>query len=346
MLIELHGSNRLLCLPLLGLLGLAGCSQLGTAVDDASDSPADLESSTDAGLRSPVMIDQASSPMCQPCAKYGAPQNRGMLPAMLTETSGLAASRAHPGVLYAHNDSGGGAVFYAVAETGALIATIRLPGVTLEDTEDIDVGPCPAGACIYLGDIGDNGQSRILKKVVRVAEPDLSPGGMPRTLDATQIEELPFSYPAGTRHNAETLLVHPQTGDIYVATKEDAGERSALFKFPQPLQPGKNAVLVRVAQLPIPKSTDQDLSGGDIHPCGIGVLLRTGNRLYLLPVQNGMPFESLFSPPSSDPPYVLDVPAATEANAESVAWNAAGTGYFTVSEGLNQTLHGVSCAAN
>lgn len=283
-------------------------------------------------------------PSCLRCAKFGELRNLGALPKELTETSGLAASQVNAGVLYSHNDSGSGPRFYALSQSGELLATINLPGVTMEDTEDIAVGPCPTGSCVYLGDIGDNAKMRTSRKVVRVTEPVLKPGETGQTLTATHLEALPFSYPGDVRNNAETLMVHPQTGDIYVATKEAAGVRSTLFKFPQPLTPGRSVVLTRVAELPIPKPGDQDLSSGDIQPCGGAVLLRTGNRLYLLPVMPGQSFEAVFSPPSADPPYVLEVPAAMEENGESVAWSSDGTGYFTTSEGEDQQIHGATCA--
>lgn len=324
---------------------LVGCHAGGlepTDEDDAGQDMSRLDSGRAPDLGQTMPPDQGAG--CLRCAKFAEPQSLGKLPKELTETSGLAASHVNAGVLYSHNDSGGGPRFYALSQTGELLATISLPGVTMEDTEDIAVGPCPTGSCVYLGDIGDNAKLRTSRKVVRVTEPVLKPGETGQTLTATNLEALPFSYPGDVRNNAETLMVHPQTGDIYVGTKEAAGVRSTLFKFPQPLTPGQSVVLARVAELPIPKPDDQDLSGGDIQPCGGAVLLRTGNRLYLLPVMPGQSFESVFSPPSADSPYVLEVPAATEDNGESVAWSSDGKGYFTASEGAGQQLHGVACA--
>ena len=56
-------------------------------------------------------------------------------------------------------------------------------------------------------------------------------------------ERLPFEYPGAVKWNAETLLVHPQTGDVYVVNKLPAGNASTVFKFPQPLTPGVKATL-------------------------------------------------------------------------------------------------------
>src|SRR5689334_19987313 len=48
----------------------------------------------------------------------------------ITESSGLAASRIHPGVYWTHNDSDDGAYLYAVdSRTGRTVATITMSGV-------------------------------------------------------------------------------------------------------------------------------------------------------------------------------------------------------------------------
>src|SRR5688572_17177306 len=62
---------------------------------------------------------------CLLCAQYGAPQDQGPLPNQLVETSGIVASRLHPGVLYAHNDSGDVPRVIAVDSHGALLATLN-----------------------------------------------------------------------------------------------------------------------------------------------------------------------------------------------------------------------------
>jgi hypothetical protein len=61
------------------------------------------------------------------CPEYATPPRKlGGVPAVLPELSGMAASRRHPGVLWAHNDSGNDAEVFAVRETGEVLATLRL----------------------------------------------------------------------------------------------------------------------------------------------------------------------------------------------------------------------------
>jgi hypothetical protein len=293
-------------------------------------------STPDASGDGPHLVDGPAN-RCTRCPNPGMVENRGPGPMGLVEASGLVASRAHRGVLYAHNDSGDVARVFAFDDTGVAIARLAITGATNVDWEDIAIGPCPAGSCIYVGDIGDNGLDRATKTVYRFPEPDLAPGQPFSMIDVAGVEALPFSYP-GARHNAETLLVHPISGDIYVVTKEDVGVPSVVFKFPQPLTPGTPATLIELATLPFPMAGQPDVSGGDIDPCGTSVLLRLGSAaLYELDVADGQPFDSFVTAP------LRVLPIAVEGNGESITWDADGAGYYTISEGAGAQLHRVSC---
>src|SRR6476619_6236933 len=130
--------------------------------DDGGDVDADA-GTQDAADADTDGLDAAdgdvSPPMCGSCAAadWGTPSPIGTIPAVqLPELSGLAASRLHPGTLYAHNDSGDYARFFAIDESGRFLAQIDLPGATSIDWEDIAVARCPTGWCVFVADIGDN----------------------------------------------------------------------------------------------------------------------------------------------------------------------------------------------
>jgi hypothetical protein len=295
------------------------------------DAGTGTDAGTDAGL--PVFTDDGG---CA-CGAWGAAANAGMLgDPELIELSGLAASRAHPGVLWAHNDSGDTARFFAVSTSGAGLGRFALPGVVARDIEDIAVGPCPQGSCVYLGDIGDNLTARDDYAVYRVAEPALG-GDAGFAEIPVSFERLEFAYPNGVRHNAETLLVHPGAGEVYVLTKHGLGTKSRAYRFPQPLSTTSKVVLEFITELPVPASGDYPLTGGDISPCGNAVLLRLYNRVVELRMAPGQPFESAFTAP------VKPLPTAVETQGEAVTWGLDGKSYFTASEGSAQQLHRVEC---
>jgi len=266
-------------------------------------------------------LDQNGPSRCTRCMSPRTAVSRGPGPAILGEASGLAASQLDPGVLYAHNDSGDAARIFALdADTGGLLATITLAGAAHVDYEDLAVAPCAVGSnvsCVYVGDIGDNGLARDTKTIYVFPEPVLAPA------ISVAVEPITFAYPDG-RHNAETLIVHPVTGAIYIVTKEAPGVASSVYRV-------DTTPATRVTTLPFPTGTQLDVSGGDIDACGDTILLRLGSSaLYAL---DGGTFTGT---PRS-------LPIVQEANGEAIAWNLAGTGYFTISEGAGAALNFVDC---
>jgi hypothetical protein len=140
----------------------------------------------------------------------------------LKEGSGIAASRSHPGVLWAHNDSAA-PVLVALDEHGTVVSQVRVPGAQVDDWEDIAVGPCPRGSCIYIGDIGDNTGARRQVTIYRVPEP------APSATTTEPAEAFHARYPDGP-HDAESLFV-TASSEIFVVTKGDPGP-IALYRLP------------------------------------------------------------------------------------------------------------------
>jgi hypothetical protein len=145
----------------------------------------------------------------------------------LWESSGLAASARHDGILWTHADGGTSAEVRAVDRSGQTVATVTLAGVDPYDPEAIAPGPGADGQpALFLGDIGDNGELREDVSVFRFGEPA-------RLRDQTvQPTWFRFTYPEGPR-DAEALLVEPETGRIMIATKKLTG--GDLYRAPQKL---------------------------------------------------------------------------------------------------------------
>ncbi|MFF7354336.1 WD40 repeat domain-containing protein [Streptomyces filipinensis] len=134
----------------------------------------------------------------------------------ITESSGLAASHLHPGVYWTHNDSSDGPYIYAVdSRTGKTVARITLRGIgSPRDVEAISIGPHDE---IYVGDIGDNlGGKWPYVWIYRLPEPKEL---RDQTVTATQYV---VKYANGPR-DAESLIVHPKTGRVYIIDKKEDG---------------------------------------------------------------------------------------------------------------------------
>ena len=204
------------------------------------------------------------APRCEPAGPLVA------LPE-LNEASGLAVSRSVPGRLWTHNDSGQPIVF-ALDTQGKVTARVRLTGAVVEDWEAIAVGPCPAGSCLYIADIGDNQAARKRITIYRTPEPAGAGSSAPAA------EALHATYPDGA-HDAETLLVTPD-GELFIVTKGDPGS-GTLYKFPRELKPGTMHQLERVGD-PRPagkRGRSENITDGAVSANGTWVALRTGQRV-------------------------------------------------------------------
>lgn len=194
----------------------------------------------------------------------------------LPEASGVAASRRTPGVLWLHNDSGQ-PFLVAVATDGTARGRVYASGASAGDWEDIAVGPCPQGSCIYIGDIGDNGARRREVLIHRVPEPDTSAAVSARA------ESMRVRYPDGPR-DAEALLVLPD-GRLFIVTKGELGP-VALYRVPELFQNGATVQLERIATILESEGGDAGrvarsnrVTGASASPDGRWVVLRTLYRL-------------------------------------------------------------------
>jgi hypothetical protein len=196
------------------------------------------------------------------------------LPADLDEVSGIAASRSHPGIFWVHNDSEGSPSLYAIDEAGALVAELELPAAgTQVDWEDIALGPCPAGECLYIGDIGDNLHEREDRAILRLPEPQ------PRDGTARGVERFPIRYPDGPR-DAEALFIMPDTS-LFIVSKGRSGPIT-VYRYPPPLRAGERVELEVVQRLSEGLVQLPDLvTGASATPDGRTIAIRTYSFLQL-----------------------------------------------------------------
>jgi hypothetical protein len=160
----------------------------------------------------------------------------------ITESSGLATSLLHPGVLWTNNDSGNPPRIYAISPKGSTEATLKLRGEPNIDWEAITTLRAPDGrALIAVGDIGDNNAQHSSVRIAMVPEPDPL-----RTTSVTPERVLRLRYPGGPR-DAEALLADPRNGRLYIVSKTLFG--SELFAVPKQLWPNPPSGAARVSRL-------------------------------------------------------------------------------------------------
>jgi hypothetical protein len=207
---------------------------------------------------------QQSAVQCKPAAAL---QRIPELP----EGSGLAASRRMPGRFWSHNDSGK-PVLFALDTDGRLVGRLTISGAGVEDWEAVAVGPCPAGSCIYIADIGDNDAERERITVYRLAEPAEATGSVKVT------DVFHATYPDGA-HDAESLLVTLE-GRLLIVTKGDTGPVS-LYQLPNELRSGSTVRLERIGapRDPGQPSENDRITDGAVSPDGQWIVLRSTGAL-------------------------------------------------------------------
>ncbi|MGW5402116.1 WD40 repeat domain-containing protein [Streptomyces sp. NPDC003952] len=235
----------------------------------------------------------------------------------IKESSGLAASRIHPGVYWTHNDSDDGPYVYAVdSATGKTVARITLTGIGKpRDIEGISLGP---DGRLYVGDIGDNlGGSWDHVWIYRFPEP--------KTLgDATlKAEQFTVKYADGPR-NAEALMVHPVTGRVYIASKDE--KAGGLYEGPEALSTSGTNTFRRIGDVPW-------VTDGAFSPDGGRLALRGYLWAKTYPWKDGRP--------SGDGEAVA---APWQGQAESVTYSADGSTLLFGAEGANSRVVAVPVA--
>ena len=193
----------------------------------------------------------------------------------VSESSGLVASRSKPGAYWTHNDSGDGPFIYAFDNRGDSLGVFRVTGAQARDWEDISIGPGPQPnkSYLYIGDIGDNDKERSEIVVYRVAEPVLNNVKSTRSRPAVteSAEAIRLQYPDG-KHDAEALLVHPTSGNIYIVTKV-ALANPVVYEAAAPLIAGKLITMRRIGEVRVPSLFGGVITGGAISPDGRRVAL-------------------------------------------------------------------------
>ena len=262
------------------------------------------------------------------CDSYAEPVTRGVVRlAEAIEVSGIAASRAHPGIIWMHNDSGGGPVVFAIDESGAGQGVFEID-VLAFDWEDMAIGPGPDPSrdYLYLGDIGDNLHFRPVITVYRISEPAPNPGG--GLIADVAAFNLRYPNPAP---DAEALFVDPVTGDILIVTQGESGEPSVVYRAPaSQLADGETTNLIEVGRFELAPGTF--VTAADISSDGSAVVFRGYNEVW---IWNRLDVD--FVTTFADEP--CRAPSTAEVQGEAITFAPDSYSYFTVSEGSEPDIN-------
>ena len=288
----------------------------GGADDPLAEAPTTTAGSGDAG----------SSSGYRPATVLGTITDAG-----IGESSGLAASRRNPGLLWTHNDSGDGPTVYCLDLQGRSCGVWNVTGAEAFDWEDMAAGPGPRAGepYLYLGDIGDNIDQRTQIVVYRIPEPVAGGAAAVPTAASPAAsapsEALRLRYPDGP-HNAEALLVHPATGDLYVISKD--AQAAKVYKAKAPLDASTVTTMVQVGAFRLGSGNRglELVTGADVSPDGRRVALSTYAQGYELEIPADAAFDDIWGRPPV--PIVL----GPRLQGEAIAYRIDGRALLTTSE--------------
>jgi hypothetical protein len=189
-----------------------------------------------------------------------------------------------------------------------------------------------SGKCfLYIGDIGNNSRTKSEFTIYRVAEPQIVSNSSNKKdpLVTAQAELLRFSYP-DFRHDSETLMVHPQTGVIYVVTKRISGP-AAVYR----IEPNFGGVTQakKITDISVPAIPNGFLTGGDISPDGKRAVICDYIAAYEYALPDGAKdFDEIWTEKAS----VIEL--GDREQGEAIAYGADGNSIFTTSEKKNSPI--------
>jgi len=270
----------------------------------------------------------------------------------IDELSGLVQSTAHPGVLWANNDSGDSARVFAVGSDGADLGTVMVSGATATDWEDLALGPGPGGGDhLYVGDLGGAGTSGNARPSVTVFRfPEPNPPGPGQTANVSA-QAVTLTYPDGA-HDAEALLLDARSGDLVIVTKVTSSASAGVYRAPKASTApagasvslervgdlgasGRPGLAQRLAELAGLGDVANSVTAGDASAKAGVALIRTysGISAYRWSTKQSLADALLAAacraPAPTDPRFP---------QGEAVALAANGTNYITASEGVGAPL--------
>lgn len=247
------------------------------------------------------------------------------------EISGAVASRAHPGLLWVHNDSGDTARLFALNPSGAHLGEFHLEGIDATDWEDITISrdPNTGKEILYIGDIGDNNSTRASVTIHKVIDPWTT--AINGVVPTRAISSTTFTYPDQPR-DAEALLIDPWTHELYILTKREMNQ--ILYRVPTDVPTGSIGIAEKIVTLPTPPigSIRDHIVAADISPDGDEIIIKTYLQMLYWQREN---HQSLADTLVKEP---MSAPYAVERQGEAIAWDAEGLGYFSIPESNNPTI--------
>lgn len=235
----------------------------------------------------------------------------------IDEASGMVMSILHENHFWTHNDSGDDSRLFLVNNVAQYQVTCTLKGAVNRDWEDIAAAKeqVTGKSRIFVGDIGDNNAVHDCGFIYILDEPAVLSN---ENIIVNNYDKITFKYQDGKR-DAETLMVDPLTGDIYIVSKRESSVHLYQIKYPYNF----TDTITANKLLSIPFT---QIVSGDISADGSGILLKNYSKVWFWPRKNGKSIADVFSLKPYETTYIQ------EPQGEAICWSRDGKSFFTISE--------------
>jgi len=235
----------------------------------------------------------------------------------IDEASGMAISLINEEAIWTHNDSGDKARIFLISTTAEYRMTCILEGATNRDWEDIAIAKDPINgqSKVFVGDIGDNRAVYPYYTIYVFDEPSIT-----KNIDQsiTAFDKIIYRYSDG-RRDAETLMVDPLSGDIYIVSKREKNVNVYQIKYPYNFT--DTVIAEKVLTLPYTK-----IVAGDISSSGSEILLKSYNEIWHWSRSESQSIVEALSQTPRQIPYIQ------EPQGESICWGKDAKSFYTMSE--------------
>ena len=288
---------------------------------------------------SSVSSRPADTPYDMDVSKFREPEITGSIGSReIRESSGVAASRCQENVLWTHNDSDDGPFIFALDPQGRNLGTWKVANSENVDWEDIAAFKDTDGRCyLLIADTGNNYRKRNVLKIYRVEEPSVTNKSLEtrrrNSLLTEPAENFSFSFEDGA-HDAETILVHPASGNIYLVTK-NITSAAGVYKL-EPFHTTPDQTAIKVGNISVPAVPNGLITGGDISPDGRRVAVCDYFGAYELTLpENASDFDNIWEA------RAIKFDIGRRAQGEAITYADGGNTLYATSEKRNSPIYRV-----
>ncbi len=235
----------------------------------------------------------------------------------IDEASGMDMSNIHENMFWTHNDSGDKARLFLVNTRAQYVMSCTLQQGTNRDWEDIVVARDPKSGTsrIFIADIGDNNAVYDYGKIYIIDEPEVQSG---TDITVSNVDQIIFRYEDGQR-DAETLLVDPLTGHIYIVSKRETMVN--LYQITYPYTFSDTTMAKKLISIPFTQ-----IVGGDISADGSEIVLKNYNKVWYWQRKKGTTIAETLIKKPFETTYIM------EPQGEAICWSFDAKSFYTLSE--------------